>query len=171
MAIEEILFHEITEADIRKINASSNNANTGGGARDLRFAKAFAPVLDRLFPPEIVYEGRTPYRVGSFEHVTAEGETIIDQMRYAFQPTTARPNEIRIAQINKTNSFLDLPDISDDDGVLFFAFIRRTCELPQYFTEKQIGDQGSNPIIASRMREALYERRGNKAVVFSVDLL
>lgn len=30
MAIAEVLCHEITEADIRKINATSNDAQTGG---------------------------------------------------------------------------------------------------------------------------------------------
>lgn len=48
MAIAEILFHEIADGDVRKFNAESNDADTGGGARDLRFSLRFEAVLDRL---------------------------------------------------------------------------------------------------------------------------
>lgn len=172
MAIAEVLFREITEADIRKINASSNDSQTGGGARDLRFGIDFAPVLNRLFSEEIVYEGRTPYRVGVFEHYHANGERTSEQVRYAFQPTNARPGEVRIAQINKINFFMDLPEVCDADGILFIALIRKTEGFPQaqYLTERQIGASGSNPIIAAVMREAIRKRKGRNAVVFSVEL-
>ena len=109
MAIAEVLFHEITEADIRKINATSNDAQTGGGARDLRFSIDYAPYLDRLFPKEVTYEGKTPYRIGMFEHYDANGKRTTESVRYAFQPTNARPREVRIAQISKLDFFLDLP--------------------------------------------------------------
>ena len=49
MSVVEVLCHEIRPADILKIKAESNNANTGGGARDLRFRLEFAPCLDRFF--------------------------------------------------------------------------------------------------------------------------
>lgn len=74
MAIAEVLCHEITEADIRKINATSNDAQTGGGARDLRFSIDFAPCLDRFFPQEETIERGTPYRIGMFEHYDANGK-------------------------------------------------------------------------------------------------
>ena len=106
MAIAEVLCHEITEADIRKINATSNDAQTGGGARDLRFSIDYAPCLDRFFPQEVTYEGRTPYRIGMFEHYDANGKRTTERVRYAFQPTDARPREVRIAQISKLDFFL-----------------------------------------------------------------
>lgn len=169
MAIAEVLCHEITEADIRKINATSNDAQTGGGARDLRFSIYYAPCLDRFFPQEVMYEGHTPYRIGMFEHYDANGKRTMERVRYAFQPTDARPREVRIAQISKLNFFLDLPEISGGDGVLFMAFIRKTDGIPQaqYLTEKQIEAEDSDPIIAAAMREALSKRRGKNAVVFS----
>lgn len=168
----EVLCHEITEADIRKINASSNDAQTGGGARDLRFSLDYKPCLDRLFPEDVTREGRTPYRIGLFEHYDRAGKKTVEKLRYAFQPTNARPNEIRIAQINKVNFFLDIPSLGEGDGILFMAFMRKRSGLPQaqYLTEKQIGAPGSNPIIAAAMRDALDRRRGNNAVVFSTEL-
>ena len=172
MTIAEVLFHEITEADIRKIYATSNDAQTGGGARDLRFSIEYAPYLDRLFPKEVTYENGTPYRIGMFEHYDASGMRTTERVHYAFQPTNARPREVRIAQISRLNFFLDLPTIHSEDGILFIAFIRKTNGMPQaqYLTEKQIGAKGGNPIIAAAMREALSKRRGNNAVVFAVKL-
>lgn len=60
MSVVEVLCHEMRPADILKIKAESNNANTGGGARDLRFRLEFAPCLDRFFPVEIVHERIPP---------------------------------------------------------------------------------------------------------------
>lgn len=172
MAIAEVLCHEISEADIRKINASSNDAQTGGGARDLRFRMEFKPCLDRLFPDEVTYEGKTPYRIGMFEHYDSEGRRTVERVRYAFQPTNARLGEIRIAQINKVDFFLDVPELKGGDGLLFVAFIRKTEGLPQaqYLTERQIEAPGGNVIIAAAMHEALRKRRRNNAVVFSAEL-
>lgn len=61
MAIAEILFHEIADGDVRKFNAESNDADTGGGARDLRFSLRFEAVLDRFFPQDAIKEGRKSY--------------------------------------------------------------------------------------------------------------
>lgn len=172
MAIVEVLCHEITEADIRKINATSNDAQTGGGARDLRFSIDFAPCLDRFFSQEITVERNTPYRIGMFEHYDESGKRTTELVRYAYQPTNARPGEVRIAQINKVDFFLDLPAVKGGDGALFMAFIRKSEGIPQaqYLTERQIEAPGSHPVIAAAMREALSKRRGNNAVVFSATL-
>lgn len=171
-SIVEVLCHEITDADIRKINASSNDAQTGGGARDLRFSLNFRPCLDRFFPDEVTIEGHTPYRIGLFEHYDRSGNKTTEPLLYAFQPTNARPNEIRIAQIHKVNFFLDVPKIEGGDGILFMAFIRKTEGLPQaqYLTERQIEAHGSNPVIAAAMRKAIGNRHGNNAVVFATEL-
>lgn len=172
MAITEVLCHEITEADIRKIKATSNDSQTGGGARDLRFSIDYAPCLDRFFPEEVTYEGGTPYRIGMVEHYDASGKRSTERVRYAFQPTGARPREVRIAQISKLDFFLDLPELVGGDGVLFMAFIRKTDSIPQaqYLTEKQIEAEGGHPVIAAAMRQALSERKGKNAVVFSAEL-
>ncbi len=80
----------------------------------------------------------------------------------------------RFALLKSTNSvlFLDLPEIDDDDGVLFMAFIRKTDDIPQaqYLTERQIEADGGNLVIAAAMREALSKHRSNNAVVFSAEL-
>lgn len=172
MAIVEVLCHEITEADIKKIQALSNDAKTGGGARDLRFSAQFIPVLDRFFPSDVTYERNTPYRIGEFEHTDIAGNKTIQQIRYAFQPTNARPNEVRLAQINKTELFSEIPDIEEGDGLLFIALVRRSDGMPQaqYLTQRQISDPTSNKIIAAAMDEAISNSKGNSAIIFSAEL-
>ena len=131
MAIAEVLCHEMTEADIRKANGTSNDAQSGGGARDLQFSIGFMPCLDRFFPQEVTHERKTPYRIGTFEHIDESGNRTTELVRYAFQPTSSRPTEVRIAQINKLSFFRDLPDLRESDGILFMAFIRKTNGIPQ----------------------------------------
>ena len=89
---------------------------------------------------EIVHERNTPYKIAEFEHLGADKTRTVETVRYAFKPTNSRPTEVRIAQINKLNFFLDLPDIAEGDGMLFMAFIRKSSGLSQaqYLTEKQI---------------------------------
>ena len=114
-----------------------------------------------------------PYKIAEFEHLGADKTRTVETVRYAFKPTNSRPTEVRIAQINKLNFFLDLPDIAEGDGMLFMAFIRKSSGLSQaqYLTEKQISHPRSNKIIAAAMYEAIEEKHGNDAVVFSVDLV
>ena len=46
-----VIFKQIKPGDYRKLAAESNDAPTGGGARDFRFPSApFAPVLEMFFP-------------------------------------------------------------------------------------------------------------------------
>lgn len=173
MGVIEVLFHEITEADIKKINTESNDANTGGGARDLRFGIEHSPCLDRLFSQETVEERGIVYRVVSFDYIDRDGvRKTVEDVKYAFRPTNSRPSEVRIAQINKLPFFKDIPPDRGEDDILFMAFIRMSHGNPQaqYLTQRQIENPASNPIIASALREALRTRRKNCAVIFSVEI-
>ena len=172
MAIAEILFREIRVADIRKIHATSNDSATGGGARDLRFSLDFAPCLDRLFPKEVTYVRKTPCHIGPFEYHYEDGRVVTECLHYAFRPTDARAHEVRIGQVNKVAFFFDYPEMNEDDGVLFMAFVRMTDGVPraQFIKQRQIEHSDSNPIIAAAMREAMDNCRKDAAVVFSVML-
>ena len=49
-----VVFKQLVEGDLRKFKAESNDADTGGGARDLRFRPydRFDGAFERLFPVE-----------------------------------------------------------------------------------------------------------------------
>lgn len=174
MSIAEILFHEIADGDIRKFNAESNDAHTGGGARDLRFSLKYGAVLDRLFSKEIIKEGQKAYRLGTFTYKDTDGKVKIQpSIHYDFQPTDARPNELRICQLSKIPFFQNLPERHPDDGRLFVAFMRMTEGLPQmqFFTERQIINPDSNPLIAAEMRKAIQLTRKGNSVVFAIEMI
>ena len=174
MAIAEILLHEIVDGDIRKFNAESNDADTGGGARDLRFPIRFEPVLDRLFPTQITKEGRKSYRLGDFVYKDRDGRMHVQHdIHYDFQPTNARPNEVRICQLSKVPFFRDVPVPQPGDGRLFVAFIRMTEGLPQmqFFMERQIINPDSNALIAAQVRDAIDNTRKGSAVNVAVEMV
>lgn len=173
LGIEEVLCHEFQEGDYAKASAASNKADTGGGARDLRFRPKFAPSLDRLFPREVTVERNTPYRIGSFKYIGPDGVWHIEEtVRYAFRPTEARPGERRIAQIDRNLFFRNAPHPKEGDGLIFVAFIRWPSGLPQmqYLTERQIRNSKSNRVIAAAMSEAMQARHGKNAIVFAAEL-
>lgn len=173
MRLVEVLFHQITEADIKKVEASSNSAETGGGARDLRFSIRFKDCLDRFFPGAVTKDGKSEYKIGSFRYIDSNNhEQVATNVKYAFRPTASRPNEIRIAQINTLEFFRDIPVLSYDDGLLFMCFMRFDEGLPlaRYVTQKRSCAPKSNRKIAEAMARAIDETKGNSAVVFSVSL-
>lgn len=170
MAVLEVLCHEILPGDIRKIQAQSNDSNTGGGARDLRFSKEkFGSALDRLFSTETVAVRDIQCRIGEFAYIDESGqEKSVDRVLYAFQPTSARPTEVRIAQISKLPFMRGISKYSSEDGSLFIAFVRMDKGVPHahLLTEKQIANPKSNRQIARAMREAKHACRQGSAVIF-----
>lgn len=168
--IVEVIGHEILEGDIRKAYAESNDASTGGGARDLRFPKKYKPELDRLFSTGVHENGRTEYMVCDFVAGLSDGsEVLVEGLKYAFKPTTARPNEVRIAQISAHDFFKQMPNISSDDGALFIVFVRMASGNPRmmFATQKQLNDPESNEVISAAMRDSISNKRAGSAAIFT----
>ena len=53
--VARILYKELVEGDLRKLQAKSNDADTGGGARDFRFRSfdTLLPVIKQMFPQTV----------------------------------------------------------------------------------------------------------------------
>jgi len=91
-----LYFQEIMPGDVRKYQTSSADAQTGGGARDLRVSPAatYERVLRRMFTratgSDGVFEGRITWRTESGD----DQDTAVE----LWSPTDARPNELRIAR-------------------------------------------------------------------------
>lgn len=100
-----ILYKELSAADLRKLEANSNDSKTGGGARDLRLPhRAFGLIMSRLLP-----ETRTQSRgkkstldaIVNYGPVTFyEGSTRQTTEFVYWPPTDARPAEGRIARVH-----------------------------------------------------------------------
>ena len=127
-----IFWQELLPGDIRKIEAQSNDAQTGGGARDLRFPDApFRPVLERMFPEEGQVRGR-PVRHGTLVWEDAKGTSQHQEIEY-WPPTSARPGEGRIARIHEIEP-LQQPPEAGGDTVLLVLVLDDLKQLRAYYT-------------------------------------
>lgn len=112
--IKRIIYKEIVKGDRLKFEAISNHdASVGGGARDLRFSPfdQFRLAFEKMLPTENggILEGRFNW---------IEGKTHVSKEAYFHSPTYARPNEGRIANIDKFLPGNMLPDESEGNTIL-----------------------------------------------------
>lgn len=116
-----VIFKQIKPGDYRKLAAESNDATTGGGARDFRFPSApFAPVLE-IFFPKIV---GTSANGGNIRRGSLVWSNALLNERYEVDlhpPTDARPTEARISRINSLEPLQACPE-PDDLIPLFVIF-------------------------------------------------
>lgn len=89
-----LFFHDISLGDIKKYERRSNVAQTGGGARDLRFPKSFVDRLAPMFPKQTSRKGVS---VGEVYWEDPDGHT---KIRF-WRPTDVRPTERRLGKIYK----------------------------------------------------------------------
>lgn len=95
-----VVYKEIVNGDMRKLLGESNDADTGGGARDLRFpAMAFDPVLRPMFTQDAIGRGGRAIRRGDFVYLDTSHKPQKTQLDY-WPPTLSRKTECRIARIH-----------------------------------------------------------------------
>lgn len=140
-AIERVLLQNIEEGDRRKFVAKSNDADTGGGARDLRFRpeNEFLPFFGRMFPNK-------SNRVRNAKGVRSQIEVVSGEVSWkeptgeksaemeVWPATDARPNECRIARISELA--LDGLIQNDPNGgrSIFMMFQQANGEIRLFFT-------------------------------------
>lgn len=98
-----IFFQEIKPGDVRKQRAESNDATSGGGARDLRIrpAEKFTPILANMFPEE----GSEEDVLQGSVHWLDERDQVQAATIELWRPTEARPGEARIGRIHLIDSW------------------------------------------------------------------
>jgi hypothetical protein len=149
--VRRIVFREVLPGDRRKAEARSNDAASGGGARDLRFnAKNFDGVFKKMFKHEVVRtrDGEElPVRT-AVVHTQVAGQDLEGPLEY-WPPTNARPAEGRVGRISSHPGFQDVPE-EDPTFALFTELDDGTlhCRYAT-MTEIQAGDQGIAKHIAA----------------------
>lgn len=111
--VARILYKEIVEGDLRKLQAKSNNADTGGGARDFRFGayNTLLPVIKQMFPQtvkETRKRGGQNVQIDVFKGVFSWNDPVGGVQRkdaYFEPPTDVRPSEGRIARVHEYPCF------------------------------------------------------------------
>lgn len=145
-AVKRFVYRQIVPGDLRKFDADANDADTGGGARDLRFRPhtTFGPVFADLFP-NVRHEMRlrggvqTPVQicVGAFywlEHPNVERSR---EATYE-PPTDARPDEGRIPTVHLYPPFDVVP--KNDETRLIVLLIQTMDDKvwPHLVTEGEL---------------------------------
>jgi hypothetical protein len=170
--VKRIVFKEIVAGDLRKFQADSNDAETGGGARDLRFRpyEEFEDVFRKLFP-EIRIETRkrdgkkikTEILVGKFYWVNSDG--IEKSSEATFEPPTdARPGEGRIPVVHTYPPLNTTPP--KNEGRIIALLIQRDDNKvwPHFATEKDLRSGQYDDEVAKHILQCLDASRGGRQV-------
>ena len=123
--LELVVYKEISKADIRKLSATSADAATGGGARDLRFPwGAFENAMSRIFTISKEGGGERPVRIARVSYVR-DDELRKSDLEY-WPPTNSRRWEGRIARIHESPELGKRPPRSDRGRV--FVLLQRHAD-------------------------------------------
>lgn len=111
--VVRILYKELVEGDLRKLQAKANDSDSGGGARDFRFRSfdTLLPVIKKMFPQTVQEQRRRDKQSvlvdifkGSFSWYDAN-QNVVSKDAFMEPPTSARPGEGRIARIHEYPCF------------------------------------------------------------------
>ena len=141
-----VVYKEVVAGDRRKLSATSNDAASGGGARDLRFpSRTFRPVLRRIFAQDAVGRGGAAIRTADVVYRDAAGTAQTTRLEY-WPPTKSRPTEDRIPRIHRSPALGGRPPATDRGMafVLLILFDDQTVRI-EYAYEDGLrgGDWGS----------------------------
>ncbi len=146
-----VVYKEIVKADIRKLQADSNDSKTGGGARDLRLpAKTFGPIMRRIFTMDASGRGGREIKVADVLYLDADGNPQTTRLEY-WPATSARPAEDRIAKVHASPA-LGIPATSQ--GRVFVLFIKYASGLIRvtYAYEAEL----KNGVWAEEVKNAIF---------------
>lgn len=121
---ELLVYKEIGPGDMRKLLAESNDAATGGGARDLRVPwRTFRSVMHRIFTDEAIGKGGKKIRTAQVTYKDANGKTAQTTLEY-WPATSSRPAEDRVSKVHSNPALAGgrLPE--EGKGRVFLLFIR-----------------------------------------------
>lgn len=175
--VARILYKELVEGDLRKLQAKSNDADTGGGARDFRFGsyKTLLPVIKQMFP-QIVKENRKrggqivqiDVFKGAFYWHDAKG---VAQSKDAFfePPTDVRPSEGRISRVHEYPCF-DASNVKIGVGnrvLLLLIQLDDGSVWPHYAEERSLRTPHAwHAVVAKELLNCMdAERPVNQAVI------
>lgn len=177
--VARILYKEIVEGDLRKIHARSNDADTGGGARDFRFGSfpEISAVVMEMFPNQVIENRRrrgvsvpTTIYTGKF-YWNANG-SIHSADSFFEPPTDARPREGRITRVHEqpclSTEIMPIPTPENRVFLLLIQLLDGTV-WPYYAEERTLRTTGLwDPQVADKMLQCIdsHRRVGQAAIGF-----
>lgn len=150
--VDLVIYKKIVEGDLRKFTATANDANNGGGARDLRFSPAieFYPAFQRMF------DQQGTRLMGYFNWINQNSpfRTRVE----IHPPTNSRSNEVRIGKIHECFPQTVIPNNADD--CILLIVLDDNHEVWPYFTSEYELTHGNwHPAIRDPIIAGLHARR------------
>ncbi|MGL6093640.1 MAG: hypothetical protein ACRC07_26705 [Pseudomonas paracarnis] len=182
--VARILYKEIVPGDLRKINAESNDADTGGGARDFRFGAYpnISAIVQQMFPNQTQENRRrnsfvvpTTIYSGTFHWVDQLGRTF-SATSYFEPPTDARPSEGRITRVHEQPclavNLIPASTPTNRTFLLLIQFVDGTV-WPRYVDEQTLRTAGLlPPQVAQQMLQCIdAPRRADQVVIGFFDFV
>lgn len=165
LGIKRIVYKEIVAGDLRKFEARSNDTQSGGGARDLRFSpyEEFIEVFQQMLP-----EVNNNICSGEVHWLEGDNE-IIETMKFN-PPTQSRPNEGRIANVNICIPSINI-EYTPQDDIILLLIQRDDDEVWVHFTTKNSleNDDWNDAVKNEILRAFKAQRRANVAVNGYID--
>lgn len=166
-----VVFREVLPGDLRKFRAESNDADTGGGARDLRFREGsrMSPVLARMFPNPADEAGVTR---GDVYWVTSDDTAASGQVEF-WRPTDARPNEVRLGRIYVVNGWIvdeeEYAAARNRGDIWFYLLVLDDTGRTWARILRGANLNRETPAFRDCVQRRIQERRGAAAVFGSLD--
>ncbi len=167
-----VVFRQIVAGDFRKFKAESNDADSGGGARDLRFRPypAFRDIFADLLPSTRIEKRRrngiptdTEIRVGAFFWSEGNGKEASKEATFE-PPTDARPNEGRIPVVHTYPPFNTLPATTEGKMVALLIQREDGNVWPAFATEEALRSGQWNTGISDFILKSLDANRPQNQV-------
>lgn len=136
-----VVYKEVVEGDLRKLKAESNDADSGGGARDLRLPwKAFRPVMHRIFTGTDTGRAGVPIRTAEVISLDKDGKSAKTRLEY-WPATKSRPTEDRVSKVHKSAALGgQMPDETRGKIFVLFILYSNASIRVMYFYEDQLSD-------------------------------
>lgn len=166
--VKRIIFREVMAGDLRKFTATAAPSGTGGGARDLRFRpfSKFDGVFARTLPGRQIVERTREGSRDDIEIYTGTANVVrsnntSSKKQISFEPpTTARPDEGRLARVHDLN--LDVPQ---NEGRLLILIIQDANDelIMTFFSEKDLASGQWHVAVIAFFKEVFAQPATNNA--------
>lgn len=164
--IKLIVYKETKLGDLRKFQARSNDSDTGGGARDLRFRpdSSFGPVFRRLFPRT---EQRKTTRHGQRVDIDVfvgrvnwmQGDKRTSREAEYWPETPSRPQEGRWSRVYEFWPFQQT--IREDEGHIVTLLVQDDNDDVWLYicTEDELRDESWNQAVIDIIFDCIGSKR------------
>lgn len=165
-----VLYRQIVEGDFRKFEARSNDSETGGGARDLRFRPygKLKSTIELMFPQTVTETTNTrtiQVAKGHFKWLDAKG---VERSKDAFfyPPTESREGEWRLARVHEQPCFTTrMPPTNQGKILVLLTQWDDGSVWPSFALEHDLQKNPDwNPVVAKALLDCLHARRHGRKV-------